>query len=205
MKKALIIVDLQRDFCPGGALAVKDGDSIVPAVNSLAISFDKVVATRDWHPKNHISFASNHPGKKVQEILKTGDIEQVLWPDHCVPGTPGAEFHPDLDQRTFDLIISKGTSPKLDSYSGFFENDHLTPTGLDGYLKNLGINDLAVCGLATDYCVFYTVMDAIKLGYKVDLVSDCVRGVDFPQGNVQERLEEMQKAGARIVASEYPA
>lgn len=205
MKKALIIVDLQRDFCPGGSLAVKDGDSIVPAVNSLAKSFDKVVATRDWHPKNHISFASNHPGKKVQEILKTGDIEQVLWPDHCVPGTPGAEFHPDLDQRKLDLIINKGTSPKLDSYSGFFENDHLTPTGLDGYLKNLGINDLAVCGLATDYCVFYTVMDAIKLGYKVDLVSDCVRGVDFPPGNVKERLEEMQKAGARIIESEDPA
>jgi len=205
MKKALVIVDLQRDFCPGGALAVNEGDTIVPAVNSLTQSFYKVVATRDWHPEKHISFASRHPGKNVQDTLKLGNIEQVLWPDHCVPGTPGAEFHPDLDQRNLDLIISKGTSPELDSYSGFFENDHLTPTGLDGYLKNLGINDLAVCGLATDYCVYFTVMDALKLGYRVDLVIDCVRGVDFPPGNVKTRLEEMENAGARLIESADPA
>lgn len=202
MNTALIVVDLQRDFCPGGALAVKDGDSIVSAVNSLAEKFDKVIATRDWHPRDHISFASSHPGRKVQEILNIGDIKQVLWPDHCVPGTPGADFHPDFDQRQLDLIISKGTSAGIDSYSGFFENDHITPTGLEGYLKNLGITDLAVCGLATDYCVFFTVMDAIHLGFNVDLVTDCVRGVDFPPGNIEARLADMKKAGARLIKSE---
>ncbi|WP_319561723.1 bifunctional nicotinamidase/pyrazinamidase [Marispirochaeta sp.] len=201
MKTALIVVDLQRDFCPGGALAVKDGDAIVPAVNSIAGEFDKVIATRDWHPQDHISFASNHPGTKVQEILQLGDIEQIMWPDHCVPGTPGSDFHPDLDLRNLDLIISKGTSSGLDSYSGFFENDHTTPTGLEGYLKNLGITDLAVCGLATDYCVFFTVIDALHLGFNVDLVTDCVRGVDFPPGNIETRLADMKKTGARLIES----
>ncbi len=201
MKQALIIVDLQQDFCPGGALAVDEGDMIVPPINAIAPRFDTVVATRDWHPADHASFASNHPGRSIQDTIDLDGIEQVLWPDHCVQGTPGAEFHPAFDTAPLSMIIHKGSSPKLDSYSAFFENDHTTPTGLDGYLKGLGIDDLVIGGLATDYCVFFSVMDALKLGYKVTLLGDCVRGVGFPPGSIEERLETMRTEGARILDS----
>lgn len=201
MKQALIIVDLQQDFCPGGALAVEEGDAVVAPINAVAAQFDTVVATRDWHPADHVSFASNHPGRKVQETVDLDGVEQVLWPDHCVQGTPGAEFHPAFETGPLNLIIHKGGSPGLDSYSAFFENDRTTPTGLDGYLKGLGIEELFICGLATDYCVFFSVMDALAIGYRVNLLQDCVRGVGFPPGIIEERLAAMRDAGALLVNS----
>ena len=202
MKTALIIVDLQRDFCPGGALAVDEGDAIVAPINAVADKFDIVVATRDWHPANHVSFASNHPGASVQDIIQVNDIEQVLWPDHCVQNSSGADFHPDFNQGVLDLILHKGTNPGLDSYSAFFENDHTTPTGLEGYLKGLDADELYFCGLATDYCVYYSVIDALSLGFSVHLLSDCVRGVDFPADNVRTRLDEMRSKGASFKESQ---
>jgi len=201
MNRALLIVDLQQDFCPGGALAVPEGDKIVAPINRIAPGFKTVVATRDWHPAAHISFASAHPGKEIQESLTIEGVEQVLWPDHCVQGSAGAAFHPDFNPAPLNLILHKGSSPKLDSYSAFFENDHRTPTGLDGYLKGLEIEELFVCGLATDYCVYYSVIDALALGYRVNLLTDCIRGVDFPEGNVAERLKEMESKGAALINS----
>lgn len=202
MKRALIIVDLQRDFCPGGALAVEEGDLIVEPVNRLAPGFDIVVATRDWHPANHVSFASSHPGRSIQETVDADGIAQVLWPDHCVQNSQGASFHPDFDPAPLDLILHKGTQVGLDSYSAFFENDHATPTGLEGYLRGRGVGQLFVCGLATDYCVFFSVMDALKLDFPVTLLTDCVRGVDFPQGNVAQRLQEMEEQEAVLIESD---
>ena len=201
MKKALIMVDVQRDFCPGGSLAIQKGDQVIAGLNSISELFDLVIATRDWHPENHASFASAHPGKSVQDTIEINGIQQLLWPDHCIADSPGADFHADLDQRYINLIVHKGTDPKLDSYSGFFENDHATPTGLDGCLKGMGVKNLYIGGLATDYCVFFTVMDALSLGYTVYLLSDCIKGVDFPAGNVERRLDDMADNGALIISS----
>lgn len=201
MKKALIVIDLQNDFCPGGALAVDEGDLIVPIINSIAGSFDLVAATRDWHPADHVSFASNHPGSRVQDSIDVAGIEQVLWPDHCLQGSSGAEFHPDFDIRPLDLIIHKGTNSGLDSYSAFFENDHQTPTGLAPYLNGLEVKELYFCGLATDYCVYFSVLDALGLGFQVHLLEDCVRGVGFPPGSIEERLQDMRTKGAVLLNS----
>jgi nicotinamidase/pyrazinamidase len=201
MKKALIVIDLQNDFCPGGALAVDEGDQIVPGINRLAGSFDLVAATRDWHPADHVSFASNHPDRKVQDIIDCEGIEQILWPDHCIQGSRGADFHPDFDVRPLNLIIHKGTGSRLDSYSAFFENDHRTPTGLAAYLKDLDAEELYFCGLATDYCVYYSVLDALGLGFRVHLLEDCVRGVGFPPGSIEERLRDMRAKGALLLNS----
>ena len=200
-RRALIIIDLQQDFCPGGALAVEEGDQIVPLVNSISRHFDCVAATRDWHPEGHVSFASTHPGRKVNESVDADGIDQLLWPDHCVQGTSGADFHPDFDIRGLDVIVHKGTNPRLDSYSAFFENDHTTPTGLAGYLTARGLQELYFCGLATDYCVYYSVLDALRHGFTVHLVEDCVRGVGYPPGSIEERIADMKTRGAVLLES----
>ncbi|MGA2974595.1 MAG: bifunctional nicotinamidase/pyrazinamidase [Spirochaetia bacterium] len=197
----LLIIDVQNDFCPGGNLAVEDGDAVVPIINRIMPLFSRVVATQDWHPPDHISFASRHPGRKPLDVVDARGIEQVLWPDHCVQGTRGADLHPRLDVGRIELVMRKGLRRDLDSYSAFFENDHTTDTGLRFYLKGLRAREVVVCGLATDYCVYASAMDARKLGFRVALVRDACRGVDFPQGGVEKALAGMQKAGVRIVES----
>jgi nicotinamidase/pyrazinamidase len=197
----LLLIDVQNDFCPGGSLAVDEGDSIVPVINKILPLFSRVIATQDWHPPDHVSFASTHPGRKPLEVVDAGGIHQVLWPDHCVQGTRGAELHPRLDIRPVGLVVRKGMRQTLDSYSAFFENDRRTDTGLRSYLKGLKVKEIFVCGLATDYCVLASVMDARRLGLQVTLVRDACRGVDFPRDSVHEAVDAMRKAGARIAES----
>jgi len=197
----LLVVDVQVDFCPGGNLSVPDGDKVVPVINRLSQLFQRVVATQDWHPQDHVSFASNHPGSNPFDTIGGKEGEQILWPDHCVPGTPGAEFPPDLDTLHFDLIVRKGTDPALDSYSAFFENDHKTPTGLHFYLKGLNVKSVYLAGLALDVCVYYSAMDALKLGFHTVVVEDACRGIDSPPGSLKDRLEEMKRAGAQILGA----
>ena len=190
----LLVIDIQNDFCPGGALAVPGGDRVVPVVNGITGIFPNVVATGDWHPRGHISFASRH-GKEPFQTIEVNGLEQFLWPDHCVPGTRGAAFHPDLDTRPFSMILHKGSKKDLDSYSAFFEHDRETPTGLEHYLKGLGMERVFVCGLALDVCVFYTLMDARRVGFEAYLVEDGSRGVDQPEGNLEKARREMKGAG----------
>lgn len=197
-KTCLIITDIQNDFCPGGALAVAEGDKIIPIVNELAQKFDKVVATQDWHPPGHVSFATTHK-KNPYEIINVDGIQQVLWPDHCVPGSFGADFHKDLDLRKVDLIIRKGNDINIDSYSTFRENDKKTVTGLHYYLQGLAIKDLYFCGLATDYCVCYSALDAREMGFNVWVILDACRGVDVPAGNVAAAVQTMNEQGIHIV------
>jgi nicotinamidase/pyrazinamidase len=199
--RALLVVDVQNDFCPGGSLAVEEGDHVVEVINRLMPLFERVVATQDWHPKDHISFASSHPGKKVLDIVDSDGIQQVLWPDHCVQGTPGAELFSRLEIGRIELVLRKGLRRRLDSYSAFFENDHVTDTGLRYYLAGLGIREIFLCGLATDYCVRSSAVDARRLGFEVSVVRDACRGVDFPQGSVEKALAEMKAAGVRLVNS----
>jgi len=202
---ALLIIDVQNDFCPPyrnsdgtlsepGALAVPGGNEIIPLINQLSAQFEAhfapIVATQDWHPQNHCSFASSPV---------SGGQERGIWPDHCVQGSRGAELHPDLNQKPIRLIIRKGFRPYLDSYSAFFENDHTTPTGLEGYLKGLGITRLYLTGLATDYCVAYSALDARRLGFSVSVIADAVRGVDYPAGSVRKALEAMEAAGIAFI------
>jgi nicotinamidase/pyrazinamidase len=196
--RVLLVVDVQNDFCPGGSLAVRDGDRVVPVINALAGSFRRVVATQDWHPAGHVSFASSHPDRKPFESIRLGDLDQTLWPDHCVAGTSGAEFHPQLDTRGFDLILRKGSDPGLDSYSAFFENDRRTATGLAPYLEGLGLRRVFLAGLATDYCVYHSAIDALRLGFEVHVITDACRGIDSPPGSLQERLRELREAGAAL-------
>ncbi len=199
--RALIAVDIQNDFCPGGALPVNKGDEVIPLVNRLSRKFATVAITQDWHPANHVSFASNHEGMNVYDQLEINGINQVLWPDHCVAGTPGALIHPDLDTDRANIIIRKGTTPGLDSYSAFFENDRLTKTGLSGYLNALEIDDVYLCGLATDYCVFYSAMDAVRTGFKTHVILDASRGIDIPEGSLESVIEQMKVHGIRIINS----
>jgi nicotinamidase/pyrazinamidase len=198
---ALIVVDVQNDFCPGGSLAVEHGDEVIPVINRLMPLFARVVATQDWHPADHVSFAASHPGKKPLDAITHRGKEQVLWPVHCVQATNGSALHPDLDQRHLHLLVHKGMDPQLDSYSAFFENDNKTQTGLHGYLRVLGITELYFCGLATDYCVFASARDALGLGFTVTVIRDACRGVDFPQGSVVKALDSLQKQGAALVDS----
>jgi nicotinamidase/pyrazinamidase len=198
---ALIVVDVQNDFCPEGGLPVAEGDKVVPIINKLMDSFQTVVATQDWHPANHSSFSSNNSGTAVYDMKDIEGIPQVMWPDHCVHGTDGADFHKDLNTDKFSVVIRKGTQTMLDSYSGFLENDKKTPTGLKGYLTDKGINKVYVTGLATDYCVMYTAMDAKAAGFDVYLISDACRGVDFPAGNVDAAIKQMQENGIHIITS----
>ncbi|RKX84479.1 MAG: bifunctional nicotinamidase/pyrazinamidase [Spirochaetes bacterium] len=195
----LLVIDVQNDFCPGGRLAVKDGDRVVPFINEIMDKFGKVVATQDWHPEDHLSFASNHPGKEVMEIETIDGIEQVLWPDHCIQGTEGANFYPGLNIENISLILRKGMDKRIDSYSAFFENDKKTSTGLDGYLRNLHIDTVYLTGLATDYCVYYTAIDAVKLGYRTNLFIKGSRGVNFPEGNVERAVNDMKERGVKII------
>jgi nicotinamidase/pyrazinamidase len=201
MKRALIIVDLQNDFVPGGALAVTGGDQIIPVVNELQRRFDLVVATQDWHPANHGSFAVNHAGHKAFDLATLGGLPQVLWPSHCVQGTRGAEFVSGLDTARINKVFHKGTDPEIDSYSGFFDNGHRKATGLGDYLRGQGVNDVHIAGLATDYCVKFTALDAQQLGFETYLIEDACRGVDLKPGDVERALAEMRAAGVHVVHS----
>ena len=174
----LLVVDAQNDFCPGGKLAVPNGDEVVPLINRLAEKFAHVVLTQDWHPAGHLSFASSHPGKKPFETITVAYGPQVLWPDHCIQGTPGAEFHKDLDIPGAELIVRKGFRPTIDSYSAFFENDHRTPTGLAGYLRERGFRRLFLAGLAFDFCVRYSAEDAHREKFEVVVIEDACRAID---------------------------
>ncbi len=193
----LIIVDVQNDFCPGGALAVPEGDRIVPLINSLQPRYELVVATQDWHPADHGSFAASHPGRSPGELIELAGLPQILWPVHCVQGTPGAEFHPGLNLDRVARTFRKGTNPQIDSYSGFFDNGRRTSTGLGEYLRGQGVKEVHVCGLATDYCVKWTALDAVDQGFETCLLEDACRGVELHSGDVQKALEEMRRAGVR--------
>ncbi|SMX46696.1 bifunctional nicotinamidase/pyrazinamidase [Actibacterium lipolyticum] len=191
---ALIVIDVQNDFCPGGALAVTGGDDIIPQINALLTEFQVRVFTQDWHPANHSSFASQHSGKNPFEIVDMPYGGQVLWPDHCIQGTPGAAFHADLNTDPADMIIRKGFRPAIDSYSAFFENDRETPTGLDGYLRTRGVSAVTLVGLATDFCVQYSALDAARLGYNVTVVESACRAIDL-DGSLEDAREAMLDAG----------
>lgn len=197
MTEALLLVDIQTDFCPGGALAVPDGNAVVPVANRLIRQFDHVLLTQDWHPPGHSSFASQHPGKAPFETIALPYGEQTLWPDHCVQATPGAAFHPDLNLTAADLIIRKGFRPDIDSYSAFFENDRTTPTGLAGYLRERGISALTMAGLAYDFCVLYSALDARRLGFEVSVVQAGCRAIDL-DGSAAAATAQMQAAGIRL-------
>jgi len=195
---ALVAIDVQNDFCPGGALAVPRGDEVVPVINRLTPRFRHVVLTQDWHPRGHVSFASSHPGHKPFERIQVSYGEQLLWPDHCVPGTPGAELHRALDTLAADLVVRKGSDPTIDSYSALYENDHRTSTGLAGYLRERGCRRLFLAGLATDFCVQYSALDARREGFEVFVVEDGVRGIDLA-GSLAAAWEAMAAAGVHRV------
>ncbi len=197
-KDALLVTDVQNDFCPGGALPVKAGDEVIPAINQLMKHFAVVIATQDWHPREHKSFASMHPGKKVYDVIELRGSEQVLWPEHCVHGTRGAELHKGLDTGKVRAIFRKGMNPEIDSYSVFKDNSRESITGLDGYLKALGIERIHLTGLATDYCVYYTAMDGLENGYEVTVILDATRGIDVPPGSMKKKLSEFQSRGGKI-------
>ena len=199
--KALLVVDIQHDFCPGGSLAVPGGDAIIPLVNDLMDVFEHVILTQDWHPPGHRSFASSHLGKQPYDTVALAYGEQILWPDHCVQGTEGARFHPALHQDRAELVLRKGFRRAIDSYSAFFENDQQTPTGLAGYLRERGIDTLYLTGLATDFCVKWSALDGKRLGFAVHVVEDAVRGIDT-QGSLARAWEEMRDAGVGIVAAD---
>lgn len=199
---ALIVVDVQNDFVPGGALAVPDGDAVVPVANWLAAAAPFVVATQDWHPLGHSSFASSHPGHAPGDTVILGGIEQVLWPDHCVQNTAGAQLHPDLDLAGIDEVVRKGTDPDIDSYSAFYDNGHLKDTGLASLLRARRVRRLWVLGLATDYCVRFSVLDALAEGFETHVVRDGVRAVDLTPGDGDRALSEMVGAGAVVVTEE---
>jgi len=194
----LLIIDVQNDFCPGGALAVPQGDEIVPAVNRLAAKFAHVVLTQDWHPRGHASFASSHPGKQPFETTELAYGQQILWPDHCVQGTPGAAFHPGLDVPHAELVVRKGFRSAIDSYSAFLENDHRTPTGLAGYLNERGFQRITLCGLATDFCVFYSAIDGRAAGFEIGVVTNACRGIDV-DGSLGRALRSMREAGVSLL------
>ncbi len=198
---ALILVDIQNDFLPGGALAVGDGNTILPVVNALIPGYTLVVATQDWHPPGHHSFASNHPTKQVGDIIELKGLKQVLWPDHCVQQTEGADFSNQLNTDVIAKVFRKGTDPQIDSYSGFYDNGHLKATGMGDYLKLEGVNQVHVVGLATDYCVKYTALDAIALGFSTTVIIDAVRAVNLNPTDEQKAMEEMENAGVSLINS----
>ena len=198
MKTALLVIDVQNDFCPAGALEVVGGNEIVPYINKEMVKYDCVVLTQDWHPKGHSSFATSHEGKNPLELIKMPYGDQVLWPDHCVQGSKGAEFHPDLNIDQANAIIRKGYNPFIDSYSAFFENDRKTPTGLDGYFKSLEIEKINLVGLATDFCVNYSAQDAANLGYKVSVLDKMCRAIDL-NGSLAAAKSEMQDCGVEFI------
>jgi len=202
MKRALILVDLQNDFIPGGALAVAEGDKVVPIANRLQTAFDLVLATQDWHPANHGSFASQHPGTKPGDVIDLNGIPQVLWPDHCVQGSKGAEFDPRLDVSRIAKVFQKGVDPQIDSYSGFFDNGHRRGTGLAEYLRSRSVTDVYIAGLATDYCVKFTSLDARTLRLNTFVIEDACRGVNLQPGDSATALDQMRAAGVNVVTSD---
>jgi len=197
MEEALIVIDLQNDFCPGGALAVAGGDEIVSLVNAMIPRFEHVVLTQDWHPEGHSSFASQHPDKNPFETVAMPYGEQTLWPDHCVQGSQGAAFHPGLEWTKAELVIRKGFRKGIDSYSAFFENDHKTPTGLAGYLKERGISKVTLAGLATDFCVAYSALDAVRSGLQATVAMEACRAIDLG-GSLAAMTERMKAAGVTL-------
>lgn len=198
---ALIIVDVQNDFLPGGTLAVGDGDQIIPVINDLQSKFNHVIATQDFHPANHGSFAANHPGKNPGEFIQLAGLTQILWPVHCVQGSKGADFHSDLNQSQWEAIFQKGRNPEVDSYSGFFDNARRSDTGLGDYLKSKRINRVFVCGLALDYCVKFTALDAKSLGFETILIADATRAVNLHPKDGESAIEEMKAAGITVLTS----
>jgi nicotinamidase/pyrazinamidase len=197
---ALIIVDVQNDFLPGGALPVKDGDTIIPVINDLQNKFDLVVATQDWHPADHKSFASSHPGKKVFEEIILDGLPQVLWPDHCVQQTFGAEFSTALDTKKIEAIFRKGMDKNIDSYSGFFDNGKKKSTGMADYLKGRGTTSIYVCGLAADYCVYFTALDGLELGFQSTIITDATKAID--ENNFKKVLENFKSKGGKEITSD---
>ena len=198
-RDVLLIVDVQNDFCPGGALAVPDGDAIVPAVNLLARSFTHVILTQDWHLPGHASFASSHPGRRPFDAIEVSYGTQILWPDHCVQGSQGASFHPELDVPHAELVVRKGFRSAIDSYSAFRENDRLTPTGLAGYLRERGLERITMCGLATDFCVAFSAIDGREAGFAVAVVTSVCRGIDI-DGSLAQAVRSMSEAGVVVRA-----
>lgn len=199
-RSALIVVDVQNGFTSGGNLEVAHAEQIIPTINQLARHFDNIVLTQDWHPENHISFVENHPNRKAYDLIQLDYGPQVLWPSHCVQGSKDAEFHPDLNIPTAQLIIRKGFRSQIDSYSAFMEADHKTTTGLAGYLKERGINTVYIVGIATDFCVAWTAMDAAKLGFKAFVISDATKAIDL-QGSLQHAWQEMLAVGVKRMIS----
>ena len=199
--KALLIVDVQNDFLPGGSLEVPGGDQVVPVINNLQNHFDTIVASRDWHPADHGSFASNNPGHQPGEVIDLNGLQQILWPDHCVQGSFGAEFSAQLQTEQIQKVIFKGTDPGVDSYSAFFDNGHRIETELHQYLQEIGIKTLYIVGLAADVCVYFTVKDAIDLGYETYLVTDATKGVNMKPDDTSKALNDMQKRGAKLIES----
>jgi nicotinamidase/pyrazinamidase len=193
---ALLLIDIQNDFLPGGSLAVAEGDQILPLVNALQPRYELVVATQDWHPAAHQSFASQHPGQPVFSQIDLHGLPQTLWPDHCVQGTPGAEFSARLDQHRIEAIFRKGTSPEIDSYSGFFDNGHRKSTGLADYLRGRGVQEVHLCGLAADYCVFFSALDALQEGFRVVFLEEATRAISAE--GYQQARQKLAQQGARV-------
>lgn len=198
--KALIIVDIQNDFVAGGSLEVPFGEQIIPLVNELSTRFDLVVATQDWHPPSHKSFASNHDEKKPFDKIILGGLDQVLWPEHCIQGSSGAAFHQDLDMNRVEAIFRKGMNPDIDSYSGFYDNGHKKSTGLEGYLKARGVKEVYVCGLAGDYCVYFTAKDALQADFKTYLIEDATRSIN--NNDFENAKEDIRRSGGMIIDSD---
>jgi nicotinamidase/pyrazinamidase len=200
--KALLLVDIQNDFIPGGALAVPRGDEVIAAANRLMPDYELVVATQDWHPPDHLSFASRHAGKQVGDVIELDGLEQILWPDHCAQGSRGAELCAGLDASRIRHVVRKGTDRKIDSYSGFFDNGQRKATELHDVLQRAGVDEVHVMGLATDYCVKFTALDAVELGYKTVLLLDGCRGVELRAGDCEAAVEQMARAGVAIATGE---
>ena len=202
MKRALVIVDVQNDFIPGGALPTRGGDEVVPVINRLQPLFEHVIATQDWHPASHGSFASNHPGHAPGDVVDLNGLQQILWPDHCVQGSRGAEFHPDLNMSRIEKIVQKGTDPAIDSYSTFFDNGRRKSTGLEDYLREMGVTDVYLAGLATDYCVLWSGRDAVDLGFRTHVIRDGCRGVELKPGDIDRAFAEMRDLGIEVLIGE---
>ena len=198
--KTLILIDIQNDFCPGGTLPVPGGDTIIPVINKMEAHFDLVVATQDWHPPNHISFASNHEGKKLFDTIQIDAMEQTLWPDHCLQGSIGAQFHPGVAMHRVEAIFRKGTNSSIDSYSGFYDNGHKKKTGLSGYLKDRQAFNLFFCGLAADVCVYYSIKDALQEGFSVTLVEDATKPIN--EEFFHKIKKELSQSGVSVITSD---
>ncbi|MGK7395598.1 MAG: bifunctional nicotinamidase/pyrazinamidase [Candidatus Cyclobacteriaceae bacterium M3_2C_046] len=200
--EALLLIDIQKDFLPGGSLAVEEGDQIIPIVNNLQEYFDVVVATQDWHPPDHGSFAANHEDKKPGQVVKLNGLDQILWPVHCVQGSEGSEFAPDLNIEKVEKVIRKGTDSKIDSYSGFFDNGHQKATGLHDYLQQKKVDTVVLTGLAANVCLKFTAFDALELGYKTIVISDATRAVNLEEGDFEKTMKILEEKGAAVLTSQ---